>query len=221
VRPEKKFAAVLIGPAGSGKTTLARALSGPEVAVIETGNLLEAEVRHQSPLGRQIKPYKVAGELVPSDLVNQVISAELKRFEGRLVLFDGFPRSLEQVDAQLQLLKAHDRKLCAVIVLTLDLAVSIRRLSGRRICAQCGALYNVWSNPPCRDGACDKCGGQLVQRGDDREELVRHRFKTYERETVPAIEFYRREYPHLITEQSADAQPAEVLARVRGCLKIG
>src|ERR1044071_7273673 len=144
---KENCAVVLVGPAGSGKTTLARALSssGPaggeqprKVFVVETGNLLEAEIRRGSPLGAQIKPYKVAGELVPSQLVEEVISAELERIHGGLVLFDGFPRSLDQVEVQSRVLKKHHRELCAVIVLLIDLAASIRRLSGRRICSKCG-----------------------------------------------------------------------------------
>src|SRR3954462_11967637 len=122
---KENCAVVLVGPAGSGKTTLARALSksgiddeqSMKVSVIETGNLLEAEIRRGSPLGAQIKPYKIAGELVPSELVEEVISAELDRTQGGLVLFDGFPCSLDQVDVQSRVLNRHRRELCGVIVL--------------------------------------------------------------------------------------------------------
>jgi len=224
---KKNCAVVLVGPAGSGKTTLARGLSSSglggekpqEISVIETGNLLEAEIRRGTPLGAQIKPYKVAGELVPSALVEEVISAELERIQGGLVLFDGFPRSLDQVEVQSRVLKRHNRQLCAVIVLLLDLAVSIRRLSGRRICSNCGTLHNMYSNPPRQEGVCDRCGGKLIQRGDDREELVRHRFATYQRETVPVIERFKSECPQIVWEVSADAPPAEVLDQIRERLK--
>jgi adenylate kinase len=219
----ERCAVLLVGPAGSGKTTLARALStsgvgsGTEmkIGVIETGNLLEAEIRRATPVGARIKPYKAAGELVPSQLVEEVISAELDRIQGCLVLFDGFPRSLDQVEVQSRVLKRHNRELCAVIVLVLELEVSIRRLSGRRICSNCGSLYNIYSNPPKQEGVCDRCGSQLIQRGDDREELIRHRFATYQRETVPVINYFKRECPQIVCEIPADAQPAEVLDQVR------
>jgi len=219
-RPDTKCAAFLVGPAGSGKTTLARALSGAGVSLIETGNLLEREVSRQSDLGRQIKPYKTAGELVPSDLVKKVVLAELRTFQTGLVLFDGFPRSMDQVTLLNELMKEDCREICAVVVLTFSLESSIKRLSGRRICSQCGTLYNIYPNPPAREEVCDKCGGKLTQRGDDREELVRHRFATFQRETVPVIEYFNRECPSLVSEISAEAPPAEVLAHVRTRLKL-
>lgn len=219
--------AILIGPAGSGKTTLARALAlsgisnrtSIKVSVIETGNLLEAEIRRGTPLGSEIKPYKIAGELVPSQLVEAVIGAELERIHGGLVLFDGFPRSLDQVEVQSRVLQRHNRRLCAVIVLLLDLAISIRRLSGRRICSNCGTLYNIYSNPPAKEGICDRCGSTLIQRGDDREELVRHRFATFQRETLPVIDHFKSECPQLLREIPADPPPEQVRDHVHLCLK--
>ena len=213
---DNKCAAVLMGPPGSGKSTVVRALTAHNgMSVIEAGNLLEAEVRLNTPLGQRIKPYKAAGDLVPLECVVQVISAELKNASESLVLFDGFPRCAGQAAPFLQLLKDHRLTLGAVFVLTLDVATAIQRLGGRRICPKCNAVYNVHTNPPRKDGRCDQCGGELIRREDDREEVIRRRFANFERETSPVIEFFARKYAPMTRQPASHSTLDETVTQFR------
>jgi adenylate kinase len=212
---QNKCAAVLLGPPGSGKTTLAESLGArPCVFVIEVGNLLEKEVQRGTPLGQQIKPFKAAGKLVPPELLERLICGALAKVRGRFVLFDGFPRAVAQIEMLFQLLEDQHLGLCAVFVLTADLQTAITRLNGRRICPNCGAVYNIRTKPPKQTGVCDRCGWGLIQREDDRMEVVRERFKIYEGETVPVIEFFKGQFGHLTWEESGTLSSDELEDRV-------
>lgn len=166
----------------------------------------------QTALGRKIKPFIDSGSLVPSALVAKVMSAEVEKVQNDLVLFDGFPRRSAQIKLIFQMLKIRNFKLGAVLVLTLDLPVAIKRLSGRRTCVKCGKPYNVDTKPPQRAGRCNQCGGNLIQRDNDRAEVIARRFKSHESETLPVIEFFRAGYAQVIWEQSATAPFSEIMA---------
>jgi adenylate kinase len=170
-------------------------------------------------LGRQIAGYKSQGKLVPSELVKQVLSDELRKADGQIVIFDGIPRSNEQISILFQLFKENALCLSAVLLLNVDMPTLLNRITGRRICTKCGSVYNIFTNSPKTAGICDRCGGTLEQRNDDRLEVVQARLKTYEHETIPVIDRFRKEFAPVLLEESRALPPAELLARVWPFLK--
>lgn len=211
----QRAAIVLIGSPGSGKTTLARALAERRpIAIIEVGSLLKQEVQQETALGKRIAPFTAAGELVPFEMVNEVLSRALQATPDDLVLFDGIPRSTAQIRPFFDLLAGHRLDLCAVIVLTLQMQTALDRLVGRRVCSQCGALYNLAAPSLQNVDTCERCGGALIQRRDDSEEIVRRRFERFDRETVPVINFFHQEFAALTWEQSATTPLPQRVSRV-------
>jgi adenylate kinase len=176
---------VLLGPPGSGKGTQTERLCKElGFAHISTGDLLREAVRSQMPLGIKAKKFMDAGDLVPDDLVIELIKLKLDQCPKGFVL-DGFPRTLEQAKAL--------QKICRIDV-AINLEVNeediVGRMINRRSCKKCGAVYNLRSNAPKKAGVCDKCSGELYQRSDDTEETVRNRMKVYKERTLPLISFY-------------------------------
>jgi len=176
---------VLLGPPGSGKGTQTERLCKElGFAHISTGDLLREAVRTQTPLGIKAKKFMDAGDLVPDDLVFELVKLKLDQCPKGFVL-DGFPRTLEQAKAL--------QKICridAAINLEVNEEDIVGRMINRRSCKKCGAVYNLQSNAPKKAGVCDKCGGELYQRSDDTEETVRNRMKVYKERTLPLISFY-------------------------------
>ncbi|MFN3599429.1 MAG: adenylate kinase [Aquificaceae bacterium] len=209
---------VFLGPPGSGKGTQAKNLSKDfGLLHISTGDLLRDAVKRTTPLGLKAKEYMERGELVPDSLILSLIE-EVMPFEGGFIL-DGFPRTIAQAIALEDMLKKHDKEIDKVILFDVSEEVVVDRLSGRLTCSQCGAVYHKKYNPPKQEGICDVCGGKLIQREDDREEVIRKRFRVYQEQTRPLIDFYR-ERDKLIS-LNATLSVEEVKEKLLGAIKDG
>lgn len=184
---------VFLGPPGAGKGTQAGFLQKKYGACqISTGDILRKAVQDQTPLGKRAAGYIDKGALVPDDVMLELI-AERLREEGRSgFILDGFPRTVAQASGLDAILKDMGFKLDCVFSLQVPHGVIVRRLAGRRTCERCGALYHGEFGPPKREGVCDRCGGGLYQREDDREETVAARLDVYETQTAPLIDYYRK-----------------------------
>ncbi len=205
---------VLIGPPGAGKGTQARALSElcaiPQVA---SGDLLRAAVRDRTALGAQAQEFMDRGELVPDELVIKLIEHRLDSTDARQgFILDGFPRAVSQARALAAMLARRGAAIDRAVAIAVADEEIVKRISGRRTCAGCGAMYHVLFEPPRKPGVCDKCGGNLEQRDDDREETVRNRLSVYNESTCPVLDFYRAE--SLLSEIDGIGRPDEVEARI-------
>jgi adenylate kinase len=184
---------ILLGPPGSGKGTLADDLSDLyRIPHISTGDLFRDHIKKETKLGIEVKPFLQSGMLVPDSITIAMVEDRLSRPDSkRGYLLDGFPRTVPQAEALDQMKTIKDRPITAVINLMVRDETILRRLSNRRLCSKCGRGYNLVSMPPERDETCDECGGQLIQREDDRPETIKKRLLTYKKQTKPLIAFYR------------------------------
>ena len=185
---------MLMGTPGAGKGTQGALLASRYGAChVSTGDMLRDAARQGTPLGLEARRYMDDGHLVPDDLVTGIVADRLTSPEcGNGFLLDGFPRTVPQAEALGRLLKERGQPLDAVVLIAVPTDEVVRRLSGRRVCPSCGTMFHVALQPPATPGHCDRCGGALVQREDDREETIRHRLAVYTRETAPVLEHYRR-----------------------------
>lgn len=210
---------VLLGPPGSGKGTQASALQDRwGVAHISSGDLLREHVKQETELGRQAKPYMDRGDLVPDALILDMMAERLGRSDAQAgFALDGFPRTVAQAEALAARLAAMGRDLDAVIYLQVPEKELLRRLSGRRTCSRCHAIYQIHTMPPKVEGVCDRCGGELIQRADEREEVVRNRLEVYARQTAPLLAYYRGR--GLLHEIDGTIGVENVMAEIRRVLE--
>jgi adenylate kinase len=182
---------ILLGPPGAGKGTQAKAVTWQlGLPQISTGDMLRDGVRRKTPLGVEAKNLLEAGELVNDELVNDIVVERVAApdcTDG--FILDGYPRNVSQAEMFGARLESDDNLL--VIELVVDTEFVVKRLTARRTCGQCGAIYNVDSRPPRQEGVCDVCGSSLMQRPDDTEDVIRDRMRTYRAETEPLVDYYR------------------------------
>jgi len=195
-RPSEELnrAVIFLGPPGAGKGTQAKQLAAKfMVPHLSTGDMLRENVANGTPLGARAKPIMERGELVPDSLVLRMVRERIERPDcSHGFVFDGFPRTVAQAQYLGELLKQHGFRRPLVIHLMVDTSLILRRITGRRMCKVGGEIYNLYDRPPKVKGRCDKDGGELVQRPDDREEIVAPRLHAYEKQTAPLVAYYTR-----------------------------
>jgi len=195
-RPDAKLdrAVIFLGPPGSGKGTQAKELAKAYgIPHLSTGDMLREHVSKGTTLGLKAKPIMGRGELVPDSLVLKMVAERIERPDcSHGFVFDGFPRTVTQAKYLGELLKQHGLKQPHVLHMVIGSSVLMRRLTGRRTCKVGGEIYNIYERPPKVEGICDNDGGELFQRPDDREEVIRERLHAYEKQTAPLVQYYRR-----------------------------
>lgn len=208
---------ILLGAPGAGKGTVAKRLTAIDGSVqISTGDILRGAVKDGTELGKKAEAFMKAGDLVPDDLIMGIMEERLQQDDCQSgFLLDGFPRTIPQAEALKALLEKIDAKLDFAVNLDVPREVILDRLTTRRTCTSCGAIYNVKSMPPKVEGVCDKCGGDVVQRDDETEEAISNRLDVYNEKTAPLVGFYEKEGMLLgVTATSSDAVVEAIQAKL-------
>ncbi len=184
---------ILLGPPGVGKGTEAEILKKHyQIPHISTGNIFRELFQQETEIGKIAKSYIEKGQLVPDDITNEIVRQRLYRDDIKNgFMFDGYPRNVAQAEALDKVLIELGMKLTAVINIQADDELVLSRISGRRVCESCGAVYHTKNKRPKVAGVCDICGGKLIHRDDDKEETVKKRLKIYNDQTAPVVGYYK------------------------------
>jgi adenylate kinase len=197
---------VLLGAPGAGKGThCKRIVSQYDVLHLSSGDILRRERAEGTDLGKKAQSYMDAGTLVPDDLIVEMMSKAVKAAPESGYVLDGFPRTVNQAEALDQALADGNAGIDVVINLDVNDDVVVERITGRRSCPQCGAVYHVKNMPPKKEGICDHDGAQLVQRPDDTAEVVKNRLATYYDQTKPVVDYYKAKRTVFDVDANGDA----------------
>ena len=205
---------IFLGPPGAGKGTQAQEVARLyRVPHLSTGDMFRDHVGRGTPLGLKAKPIMGRGELVPDEIVLGMVQERISRPDcNNGFVFDGFPRTLPQAEKLNEILGGLDFGRPVVLHFVVDPDKLMRRLTGRRTCKVGGEIYNIYVRPPKVPGRCDKDGGELIQRPDDQEEVIRERLTAYERQTRPLVDYYRRQ--SVLEDVDGSAEPEVVTQSV-------
>ena len=215
---------ILLGPPGVGKGTQAKDLSKKlNILHICSGDLLRQAVNDGSELGKKAKNFMDKGELVPDNLVSQLVVKRISQSDAKKgFILDGYPRNIQQAIELDKTMLNNQQEINAVFYLDASQAVIIQRLTGRRLCSNCQANFHIKNMPPQKEGICDHCGGKLYQRVDDNEETIKNRLKVYQQATFSLIDYYRnKNILHQISaNEEAEIVLKKILERLNGSFKI-
>ncbi len=204
---------ILLGYPGAGKGTEAENLKKQGYFHVSTGDLIRAEIKKESPLGKQVKEITSKGNLVPDALVTEILLSAIKGKEN--VLFDGFPRTLAQAQTLTKYLEDAGQKVKVILLKTTE-EVVLKRLTSRRLCKDCGHIENIYW--PSYTGKCSKCGGELYTRADDTLESAKHRLDVFKKETEPLLEYYSKQAGYITVDSSGTIE--EVASTVKRALGL-
>ncbi|MBU5485053.1 adenylate kinase [Clostridium sp. MSJ-11] len=183
---------ILLGPPGAGKGTQAKLISNEySIPHISTGDIFRKNISEQTPLGVKAKSYMDKGQLVPDELTIEIVNDRLQEDDCKKgFLLDGFPRTVSQAEALDSFLQQKGTKIDKALLIEVPHEFILERMTGRRVCKDCGASYHVKFNPSKVESVCDLCGGELIQRKDDSEETVKERLEVYSNQTAPLVKYY-------------------------------
>ncbi len=209
---------ILLGPPGAGKGTQAQMIMDHyHIPQISTGDILRTAVKQGTALGQKAKASMDMGHLVPDEVVIGIIDERLRTPDCKPgFILDGFPRTIAQAEALQTILTRIGRSVDHVINIEVDSEELVRRLTGRRTCKNCGAMFHIFFHPPEQENRCNRCGGALYQRDDDSEETIRTRLKEYERQTAPLIQYYQKKNSLRVIEGVGG--PNQIFKQIKGVL---